>query len=169
MNLPSTETKPAQILDEWKPKPFAERKSQHITFRDYFNRFLFRTLVGSASGTAIGWGIDILRASKISSVNHGFTSFKWLGGLVGGMVGGYFNWRRNEAPLIQLDQVYRQYRDLPGLSLSNAELSDDNAVLKRILEHQYKSANNTPRSLINANPLVHEGFVHPLHSLQNSK
>ena len=85
------------------------------------------------------------------------------------MVGGYFNWRRNETHLIQLDQVYRQYQDLPGLLLSNAELSDDNAVLKRIIEYQYKSANNTPRSQINGNPQGHEGLVHPVHRLQNNK
>ncbi len=140
--------------EAWQPQPFAERKSQHITFGDYFNRTLLKLLVGSALGGAIGWCID--RTLKIQ--HHGIEPFKWLGGAVGGFIGGYMTWRRNEAPLLQFDQLYQDYHDVPGLLPTNQELATDNALLKRVVAHQREQL---PKSQINVAERVNNGTVRP--------
>jgi hypothetical protein len=131
--------------ENWQPQPYAERKSQHVTFGDYFQRALFHLFVGGISGTAIGWGIDILRQRRHA---QGVTSFKYWGGLVGAMVGGFFSWQREEKAKLEVDQVLKEYRDLPGLLPSNDALIEDNKILKRIVEHQRQKSEATPASKV---------------------
>lgn len=155
---PSSNIQTASKPDEnWEPVPYTERKSQNLAFSDYFKRVLFHLLVGGASGSAAGWAID--RARSQNHVNHGFTSFKYWGGVIGFFVGGYFNWKPYEAMRLQTEQVLQEYKDLPGLLQTNNELAHDNAILKRITAHQRDELQHPQKNEIRTNEAELHGAV----------
>lgn len=155
MTKPSTEPTAINPADAWRPQPFAERKSQNLTFGDYFNRALFHVLAGGASGTAIGWSVDKLVKNPL----HNVASFKYWGGLIGALVGGYFGWKRVEKSQLEFNDVYNDYRDLPGLRPTNAELVADNALLKRVASHQRERMGDAPVPLVTKDGRARDGLV----------
>lgn len=131
-------TDAAAPADEWRPQPYAERKSQHLNFGDFFMRGLFKMLVGTAAGTGLGMLADKMRG------HQGQFGLAYWGGLIGAVTGGYFTWRRNEQAMLKIDEVYKLYKDLPELHRSNEELAADNALLKRMVEHQREQLGERP-------------------------
>ncbi|MDX2095128.1 MAG: hypothetical protein SFW64_04230 [Alphaproteobacteria bacterium] len=148
-----------EVPGEYRLMPFAERKSQNLTFLNYFKHILLHLLVGGLSGSTIGWAIDTWRVNKTNHLNDGFGSFKWWGGLLGALAGGFINWRRNEAMQLQTAQVLRDYRDLPGLLISNEDLAKDNRVLTHIVEYQRTKLSNVPENRISTDTQKHMGSL----------
>lgn len=116
----------------WVPQPYAERKSQHVTFGDYVGRALFKLVAGGTAGWAVGAMIDRMRDVK----RKGGVRVAGITSMIGAMVGSYFTWQRAEKSMLEVDTVYTNYRDLPGLRQTNDELERDNALLKRMAAHQ---------------------------------
>lgn len=148
------------VLDDWKPQPFKERKSQNLNFGDYFMRGIMHLVVGTSGGWVAGWSLDKLLQNKGSQ----HTTFAYWGAFIGALVGSFSSWERREKFDLEINRVYEEYKDLPGLRRTNDEVQADNAILKRIVEHQREKLEG-PKPQIAAHGSQRDGVVDDAHDL----
>lgn len=137
--------------ENYSPTPYAERASQHVTFGDFLKRALFKIAVGATSGSAIGYAVTKIR----NAPHHYYTQ---VGGFIGTAVGSYFTWRREEASKLEVDQVLKDYKELPGFLRTNEDVAQDNAVLKKIVAHQQEQLGESPSAHVAGSQ--HAGHAH---------
>lgn len=134
---------------------YAERPSQHLGFRDFLKEKLIRILIGSGAGAFVGsqsakfWGFSAASRQWMSIV----------GAAIGSQIAGFRNWRRNETRHLSVDQVYDDYRHLPGLRRSNEEITSDNALLKQMIAFEQEKALPAPAKHITAATTHHDGRI----------
>jgi|GEM_PF-6395934 len=146
---PTSSTLTPEENSTWQPQPFAARKSQHVSFGDYFMRGVFRILVGGTSGWAVGKMIDKVRGT-------GGNLYTNIGIIVGSSIGSYFTWQRTEKFEQEIAQLHEQFNEVPGLRRTDEEVSADNGMLKRMANYQKEKLASTH---VQANSIEHNGAV----------
>lgn len=146
---PTSSTLTPEENSTWQPQPFAARKSQHVSFGDYFMRGVFRILVGGTSGWAVGKMIDKVRGT-------GGNLYTNIGIIVGSTIGSYFTWQRTEKFEQEIAQLHEQFNEVPGLRRTDEEVSADNGMLKRMAEFQKEKLASSQVQTANA---THDGVL----------
>lgn len=132
MSGPTTEQATHAAQQEWKPTPYAQRASQNLNFfgyvKDSLLRLVFGVTAGSFAGTMLG------KALKFDKAGQNAMS---LAGMVTGIfVSDFRRWQKAEAKRDDVAGIYQEYKSVDGLRTTNTELAADNALLKRMVEHQ---------------------------------
>jgi|GEM_PF-5642689 len=130
MKLPAPTPEDGLDVRPFQPVPFAARPSQQLGTMDAvwaMAKFILITKIGAVGG----WML-----AKALKMPQQATNFATLGATAGGVVEGYQHWSKEEAVKVGADQIYKEFKSLHDVRLTDDDLAADNALLRRMVEQQ---------------------------------
>jgi hypothetical protein len=138
------------MVESYTPKPLEERKSHRLTPLNYLAEQFVPKWILTGAGVVAGWFIGGAIGGATHATNGRILGHN-IGALSGGVLLGFYNWRKRAASEMGVAAVADQMRELLPMAMTNDEVKKEIAGTREMIAYEQRQ-NTRLKALAEAGP-----------------